>query len=100
MCSLDAVASRAGACHENQLSFSCIPVHIHRACLLAFYAVYFWSERSILKEKTPGWGWFLLLPVVLILPFQILFLLFSDNAILWRGQKIKVKRDGHFEIIQ
>ena len=70
------------------------------ACLLIFYALYIWGERQILKEVTPLWGWPLLLLVGLVLPFQIVFLLFSDNAILWRGKGYHVKRDGHYEIIE
>ena len=33
------------------------------------------------------------------LPFQALLLLFSDNTIYWRGQKIRVKRGGGYEIL-
>ncbi|MCX6081947.1 MAG: glycosyltransferase [Chloroflexi bacterium] len=69
------------------------------ACLLVFYMVYFWGERRILKEIAPARDWFLLLLVALVLPFQIVFLLFSDNAILWRGQRYRVERGGHYEII-
>lgn len=67
------------------------------ACLLAFYAVYAWGERVHLKRPTPPWGWALLLLVALVLPFQILFLLFSDNTIFWRGQKIRVRRGGEYD---
>ena len=69
------------------------------ACLALFYAVYFLTERFILKESTPGWGWLLLAPVALVLPFQILFLLFSDNVILWRGKRYRVQRGGRYEIV-
>lgn len=69
------------------------------ACLAVFYAIYFWGERQILKSPAPAWAWPLLLLVALILPFQILFLLFSNNTILWRGQRYHIQRGGGFEII-
>ncbi len=70
------------------------------ACLLVFYAVYLWGKERFLKETMPTWGWPLLVLVALVLPFQILFLLFSDNTILWRGQRMRVKRGGRYEIIE
>jgi ceramide glucosyltransferase len=69
------------------------------ACFVVFFLVYFFGERQILKEFAPVWGWFLLLLVALVIPFQIIFLLFSDSTILWRGKRYCVKRDGHFELI-
>ncbi|MEI7848129.1 MAG: glycosyltransferase [Chloroflexota bacterium] len=82
-------------------------------CLAVFFAVYFWSEHRYLREVPapsmqqplrskiimPNLGWPLLLLVALVLPFQILFLLFSDNTIRWRGQKIQVKHNGNYELI-
>jgi ceramide glucosyltransferase len=68
-------------------------------CLLIFYAIYSWGTYVYLKSRTPLWAWPLLLLVVLILPFLILLLLFSDSTIQWRGQKIHVKRGGEYEII-
>jgi ceramide glucosyltransferase len=67
------------------------------ACLLAFYAAYIWNTHAYLQRPTPPWGWALLLLVALVLPFQILFLLFSNNTILWRGQKIHVRRGGEYD---
>jgi ceramide glucosyltransferase len=75
------------------------PVWTLAACLTGFYAVYFWGERRILQVPAPAWGWSLLLLVVLVLPFQILFLLFSDNAILWRGKRYRVKRSGEYDLL-
>ena len=69
------------------------------ACLAAYYAVYFWAERCFLKAPTPASAWPLLIPVALILPFQILFFLFTNNTIQWRGQKIRVKRNGEYELL-
>ena len=69
-------------------------------CLAAFYLVYFWCERAILKRAAPAWVWLLLLLVALVLPFQALFLLFSDNTVLWRGQRYRVRRGGEYEIIR
>jgi ceramide glucosyltransferase len=69
-------------------------------CLVAFYLVYFWEERAILKRAAPAWAWPLLLLVALVLPFQALFLLFSDNTVLWRGQRYRVRRGGEYEIIR
>jgi len=68
--------------------------------LLAFYSFYIWNELSYLKRPTAGWAWPLFLLVVLVLPFQILFLYFSSSTIFWRGQKIRVKRGGECEIIR
>jgi len=82
------------------LAFANFPARLGlAACLAVFYGIYLWSEHRILKETTPAWGWPLLLLVALILPFQILFLLFSNNTILWRGQRMRVKRDGRYEPI-
>jgi ceramide glucosyltransferase len=69
------------------------------ACLLVFYAIYIWGTLAYLKCRTPLWAWPLLLLVAIALPFLILFLLFSDSRIQWRGQKIQVKRGGEYEII-
>lgn len=68
------------------------------ACLITFGLVYGWGQRRYLKAITPAWAWPLLLVVALLLPFQILFLLFSNNTIRWRGQQIMVKRGGDYEI--
>jgi ceramide glucosyltransferase len=68
-------------------------------CLLAFYAAYAWGTYAYLKQPTPLRSWPLLLLVGIILPFLILFLLFGDSTIQWRGQKIHVKRGGECEII-
>ena len=69
------------------------------ACLVVAYALCYCTERFILKESTPGWGWLLFLPVTLVMPFQILLLLFSDNVILWRGRRYRVQRGGRYELI-
>jgi ceramide glucosyltransferase len=69
------------------------------ACMLIFYAIYIWGTLAFLKCRTPLWAWPLLLLVVVVLPFLIFFLLFSNNTIQWRGQKIHVKRGGKYEII-
>lgn len=69
------------------------------ACLAVFCGVYFWSERYILKEPMPAWGWFLLLMSAVFLPFQILFVMFSDNVILWRGRRYRVARNGGYELV-
>jgi ceramide glucosyltransferase len=68
-------------------------------CMLAFYAFYAWTTSAYLKRFTPLWAWPMLLLVAIVLPFLILILLFSDNTIHWRGQKIHVKRGGEYEII-
>ncbi len=68
-------------------------------CLLVFFGVYFYCERSILKTQTPAWAGPLLLLVLLVLPFQILFVLFSDNVILWRGKRYRVRTGGEYELI-
>ena len=68
------------------------------ACLVIFYAVTFWGERRYLKSPSPGWAWLLYLLVALCVPFQILFLLLSDNTIRWRGRQMSVKRDGEYEV--
>ena len=68
-------------------------------CLLVFYAVYIWGALAYLKCRTPLWVWPLLTLVAVVLPFLILVLLFSNSNIQWRGQKIRVKRGGEYEII-
>ena len=69
-------------------------------CLLGFYLVYLWIVRRYLKSSTPIRGWSLLPVVALILPFQILAALFSNNAITWRGQRLRVKRGGEYDLVK
>jgi ceramide glucosyltransferase len=68
------------------------------ACLVTFYALYIWGERCYLASHTPGWAWPGLLWVALLMPFHILGLLFSSNTIRWRGQQIRVRPGGEYEL--
>lgn len=68
------------------------------ACLLVFYLGYFWGERRWLKHSAPAWVWPLLLWVALIQPLHALALLFAPATVRWRGQQIRIKAGGQYEI--
>lgn len=64
-----------------------------------FAAVYAFCERRYLGRHTPIQRWPLLLVVALVTPLHILAALCSDNQIEWRGQRLRVRRGGQFEVI-
>ena len=69
-------------------------------CLLIFYIVHFWEERRYLKSPIPSAGWLLLPLVSFILPYQIVLALFSSSTIIWRGQRLRVKRGGEYDVVK
>jgi ceramide glucosyltransferase len=74
-----------------------------RACALqlgTLIAVYAWLEKRYLQRATPWYAW-LLLPVVgLYSAWHALWIMLwrSDQAV-WRGQRMRVMRDGRFEVL-
>lgn len=66
-------------------------------CLAA--TIYALCERRYLKRRTPLTGWLLLPITILITPLHILAILFSNNEIAWRGQRLRIKRGGKMEIV-
>lgn len=74
-----------------------------RACVLqlgSLIAVYAWLERRYLQRATPWYGWLLLPLVGLFSAWQALWIMLwrSDQAV-WRGQRMRIMRDGRFEVI-
>ena len=69
------------------------------ACLTLFGATYALCEKQYLQRHTPLRGW-LLLPVVAIgLPLQIIWTLLLNNEVDWRGQRLRLLRDGTVEVM-
>ena len=69
-------------------------------CLLVFYAVHFWSKERYLKSPLPSAGWLLFPLVAFILPYQIVLSLFSSSTVIWRGQRLRVKRGGEYDVVK
>ena len=69
------------------------------ASMALFAAVYAWCERAYLKRRIPLRRWPLLLMVALLTPLQVLAALLSDDEIEWRGQRLRVRRGGRFEVL-
>ncbi len=56
-------------------------------------------EKKFIRRRTPIQGWFLLAAVALLLPFQVLLALFSNNDIDWRGQRLRIHKNGTFDVL-
>ncbi len=67
------------------------------ACLSVFSLVYALEERLFLPQHTPLSRWSLVLASAVLAPFQVLWALFSNTVIEWRGQRLRIKRGGRFE---
>ncbi len=70
-----------------------------RTSLSLSATIYALCERRYLKRETPPIGWLLLPIVVLLTPLHILAVLFSNNEIEWRGQRLRIARGGKMEIV-
>lgn len=68
--------------------------------IIISYLIYFLGTRYYLHTTSPQWVVPLIIIVTFIIPFQILFFLFSDNSITWRGQKLRIQKGGKYEINQ
>ncbi len=62
-----------------------------------FGATYTVSETRYLRHRTPLHRWPLLIIVALLTPLQILKAVLSGDEIEWRGQKLRIRRDGRYE---
>lgn len=69
------------------------------AVLGIFGLTYTLCEVYYLKCRTPLHRWPLLLIVLLLTPLQIIKALLSGNEIEWRGQRLRIHRDGRYEEI-
>jgi len=67
--------------------------------LALFGAVYTLCERRFLHHTMPLRGWLLLPIVALWTPLHIMWLLLRNNEVEWRGQRLRLHRDGRAEII-
>ncbi len=65
--------------------------------LAAFSLVYALEERQFLPARTPPARWPLVWLSGLLAPLQVLWALFSDNEIEWRGQRLHMLKNGRFE---
>lgn len=62
-----------------------------------FGATYTVCEIRYLRHRTPLHRWPLLIIVALLTPLQILKAVLSGDEIEWRGQKLRIRRDGRYE---
>lgn len=68
---------------------------------LVYVGVYAFLNRFYLQSAMPLSRWPLVLVVALVTPMQIIGnLLLSNNEIVWRGQRLRVQKGGHFEVIE
>ncbi len=67
---------------------------------LGIFAVVYWlCETLFISRRTPLHRWPLLILVALIVPLHIIAMLFANDEIKWRGQRLRVKRGGGFEVL-
>jgi ceramide glucosyltransferase len=69
------------------------------ASMTLFGAVYALCERRYLKHQTPLHRWPLLPIIALWTPLQIIWTFFLSSEVEWRGQRLRLNRDGTVEII-
>jgi ceramide glucosyltransferase len=69
-------------------------------CLGVFATVYGLCERLYLQRPMPLYRWLLLPFVAFIVPLQILWTLLLNNEVEWRGQRLRLHRDGTVEIVK
>lgn len=69
------------------------------ASLGMFAVCYALCEALYLKRATPRRRWLLLPAVALLAPIEVLLALASDDEVEWRGQRLRVRRGGTFEVI-
>lgn len=70
------------------------------ASLSIFAIVYAICESLFLKGHTPFFRWPLLLLGAVTTPIQIFIALVSNNEIEWRGQRMRVNRNGKMEVMK
>ncbi len=69
------------------------------SCLLLFFGSYAWLDRRYLGGGTPARRWPLLLITALLTPLQMIAASMGEPVILWRGQWLRIRRDGIVERI-
>ena len=69
-------------------------------CLVVFATVYGLCERLYLQRPMPLYRWLLLPVVAFFVPLQILWTLLLNNEVEWRGQRLRLHRDGTVEIVK
>jgi ceramide glucosyltransferase len=62
-----------------------------------FGATYTVCEIRYLRHRTPPHRWPLLIIIALLTPLQMLKAVLSGDEIEWRGQRLRISRDGRFE---
>jgi ceramide glucosyltransferase len=70
------------------------------AVLGAFAAVYLAGERRYLRRATPLRGLVALPIAALIAPLQIVSGLLAGDEVQWRGQRLRIRRDGVAEVLR
>ncbi|HEV2583791.1 MAG TPA: glycosyltransferase family 2 protein, partial [Ktedonobacteraceae bacterium] len=68
------------------------------ASLGVFAMVYALCEARYLKGRTPPARWPMLMVMALLTPLQIARALLSNNVVEWRGQRLRVLRNGTVEV--
>jgi ceramide glucosyltransferase len=68
--------------------------------LSLFNAIYGLCQVCYLKRRMPLRRWPLLPIVALLTPLQVLWALFSNEEIEWRGQRLRIRRGGKMEVIR
>lgn len=69
------------------------------ACLAVFGAAYALTERRYLRGRIPWRRWPLLGVVAVVTPLHAALTLLGRDEIEWRGQRLRVRRDGTFTVI-
>ena len=64
-----------------------------------FAAVYTLCERAFLNRSTPTRRWPLVLATALATPLHILVTFVAGEQITWRGQRLRVRKGGAFEVV-
>lgn len=79
------------------LAHTRIALYSLAGALGVFAAVRGISDACFLRRRMPPRRWPLLLPIVLITPVHAALTLLAGNEVEWRGQRMRVYRDGRFE---
>lgn len=74
-----------------------VPTCALAAAIGAFGAAQGVSAARFFQRRIPRRRWPLLVYTVLVTPLHAALTLFAGNEIEWRGQRMRVYRDGHFE---
>jgi hypothetical protein len=65
-----------------------------------FVAVYLYGERRYLGRATPMRRLAALVITAVIAPLQIVWGLLAGDQVQWRGQRLRVRRDGVAEVLR